>query len=254
MAALALHIFRVHEPDLLSQIEPFRPRKLVGALHAGIELRRLSRLHIDVDEFDRVVLDEVARIRVAPEHHFRCLLLPDEEAVSLQVRLGEDPILDIEGDVFQVARVLMDNIFWNWHDGSVYAQLAVRPQHSRAVSPDALHVLQICFVGGPQIRRLMILDSRPIRRRRNDQIDATVGKMREHLGGMAGEEPVCDLGGATAGRVLIALFLAAGMRDPMWDVGSQTQPHDDTAVSESVQHNMIMQAGISPSRPAVSEI
>ena len=35
MVAFALYVLRVHEPDLLGEVEPFRPGKLIGVLDVG---------------------------------------------------------------------------------------------------------------------------------------------------------------------------------------------------------------------------
>src|ERR1700730_9293458 len=67
--APTLHVLWVYEPDLLAEVEPFGAAERIRLLHLCSELRRLARLHVDIDELDRVVLDDVARIGIASEHH-----------------------------------------------------------------------------------------------------------------------------------------------------------------------------------------
>ena len=76
MITLAFDVLRVHKPNLLSEIEPLGAGQLVGVFGIVVELRRLAGLHVDVNEFDGVVLNDVARIGVAAEHHLGRLLLP----------------------------------------------------------------------------------------------------------------------------------------------------------------------------------
>ena len=160
-----------------------------------VEFRRLARLHVDVDELDRVVLDDIAWIRIAPEHHLRGLFLPDKEAVTLQVRVLEDAMLHIEGDVLDMARVLGNQALGNGQDGCVDAKLAVCAQDARALLPHRLHVAEIGFVRNPRTLLPIVLDRRPVWRRGDDKIDAGIRKARKHLGGVSDQQTMGKFGG-----------------------------------------------------------
>ena len=82
-------IFGVNEPDLLGQIYPFRLQEHVRILDQLVILWRPARLDIHVDELDRIVLQDIARVGVAAEHHLGGLLLPNKQRISLQGRLFE---------------------------------------------------------------------------------------------------------------------------------------------------------------------
>src|SRR5262249_45074218 len=124
MPAAPLHVLRIHEPNLLSEIEPFSSCQSVRRFHVRTKFGWLAGLHINVDEFNRVVFEDVAWRGVAPKHHLRGLLLPYKQAVARKVGRAQDALLDVRGDVLDVPRVLPDEFFRDRQDRRIDAQLA----------------------------------------------------------------------------------------------------------------------------------
>src|SRR6266516_4339426 len=158
MVALTLYVFRVNEPELLGEVEPLGSGKLVSFLHVRIKFRRFARLHIDIDELNRVVLNDVAWIGIPAKHHFRCLFLPDELAEAFKVRLGEYQIAKDDRAVFGHGR-LFDHVVGvgqqRWRDGRPIALAVLRLMtSSNFVGSDGDALLRDIIV---RIRRHVIM-------------------------------------------------------------------------------------------------
>src|SRR6202022_549966 len=65
--AVAFHIFWIDEPNLLSKIDPLLLQQCVRLFHWLVISWRLSRFHIHVDELNRIVFQNIARVGIAAE-------------------------------------------------------------------------------------------------------------------------------------------------------------------------------------------
>ena len=115
-------IFGVNEPDLLGEIYPFCLQEHVRILDQLVILWQQARLDIHVDELDRIVLQDIARVGVAAEHHLGgLLLLPNKQRISLQGRLFEYQMLKIKSNVLQMPRVLLNHVLGDRHERRIDA-------------------------------------------------------------------------------------------------------------------------------------